>query len=449
MTVPSTLDIHVGAWSPSRWDKIALARTELGSPPWGDEPRPLVTSEPLDWAALGWTPRWVGDDSSETVVALEPSQLHERGADEWQRFLEGATSRGELALAVSQVGALSEPSIRNVFGSHASVMLPGAFACTVGGMRLALASLPEPAPDLGRADRDLALRLVGARPSELPWWRLELSAQAVHYGNGDTEIAPTEGRLDPLLVSRAGEVVAAVWTSQNGGIRHYILPAMPSYVPVLRWLSERGVPEFVPAAARRRRGSLTSEARLQTRAEADARARLAELEANFARRQNAMQAEVNAAAEAADAVRDPLLYGTDAELVTAVSRVLTDAGLKVRDVDAMLDATANADLLVTWGDRTVLAEVKSATGNPKEALAEAPMRHLATWPGLRPDIAVSGVVLILNHQTKTHPLDRSPSPYSRHEFVNTLRFPVISTTQLFEWWRQGEHDAIREALFRG
>ncbi|HUX72144.1 MAG TPA: hypothetical protein VMV41_16630, partial [Cellulomonadaceae bacterium] len=103
----------------------------------------------------------------------------------------------------------------------------------------------------------------------------------------------------------------------------------------------------------------------------------------------------------------------------------------------------------TWNDRKVLVEVKSASGNPKETLAEAPMRHLTTWPSLRPGIAVSGVALILNHQHKTHPLDRSPSPYSRPEFVNALQFPVISTTQLFEWWRHDELDAIREAIFGG
>ena len=447
MTTPSTLDVHIGAWPPSRWDEIDTIRAEQNPQAWGDEPRPTVTYEAIDWALLGWTPRWVGDDSSEAVVALEPSMFHDRGADEWRRFLDGARARGELALAVSQVGTLEEPTLRNLFGPRASVMLPGAYACSVGGKRLALASPPEPAPDLGRADRDLALRLVGTRPPALPWWQLELSGHEISRGGWQTEIAPTAGQLVPLLLSRAGEVVAAVWTSPDAAIRHYILPFMPSYVPVLQWLSERGVPEFVPTAARRRRASLATEAGLQTRAEAEARAELAELEDEYERRRSALQARVNVAAEAVDAVRDPLLYGTDAELVAAVSRVLTDAGMTVMDLDVMLGATANADLLVTWGDRNVLVEVKSAAGNPKEMLAEAPMRHLATWPRLRPDITVSRVALILNHQHRTHPLDRSPSPYSRPAFVEALSFPVVSTTQLFAWWRRGQYAEIRDAIF--
>jgi len=249
------------------------------------------------------------------------------------------------------------------------------------------------------------------------------------------------------LVSRAGEVVAAVWTSSDDGIRHYILPYLPSYTPVLQWLTERAIPEFVPTAARRMRTSLAGEAELHTPAEATARAELADLEADYVRRRDDLQAKVVSASAVADAVRDPLLYETGGSLVAAVGRVLTDCGLTIRDVDEMLGTTANADLLASWGDRNILIEVKSATGNAPERLAEAPTRHLATWPRLRPDITVSGVVLVLNHQTKNHPLDRSPTPYSRPEFVASLTFPVLTTMQLFEWWRQDDYAAIRSAIF--
>jgi hypothetical protein len=301
-------------------------------------------------------------------------------------------------------------------------------------------------PDLGRADRDLALRLAGGRPSELPWWHLGLSGYEEYRGGYVAESGP-EGRLRPLLVSRAGEVVAAVWTSPDSAIRHYVLPYLPSYVSVLQWLSEQAIPEFVPTAARRVRTSLASEAELQTGAEAAGLAELADLEAGYERRRNDLQARVTSAAAEASAVRDPLLYGSGGPLAAAVRRVLTDAGVAVSDVDELLGTTANADLLASWGDRSILIEVKSATGNAPERLAEAPSRHLATWPQLRPEIPVSGVVLVVNHQAKIHPLDRSPQPYSRAEFIDSLSFPVISTMQLFGWWRRGDHEAIRAAIF--
>lgn len=448
MTSLSTLDIHIGAWPPSRWDEIDTIRAEHNSNAWGDQPRPGITSEVIDWAGLGFTPRWVGEDSSEAVVALEPSLFHDRGAAEWRRFVGAAQSRHELALAISQVGSATEPEYRALGGPRAGVMLPGATGCSVGGERLALASPPVLAPDLSRADRDLALRLADTRQgNELPWWRLELSGHEVHHSAWNVETTPTEGNLSPLLVSRAGEVVAAVWTSPNNKIRHYIVPYMPSYTPVLQWLSERAIPEFVPTAARRVRTSLACEAEYQTSAEATLRAELAELEADYVDRRGDLQGKVVSASAAADAVRVPLLYETGTPLVAAVGRVLRDAGLAIRDVDEMLGATANADLLASWGDRSILIEVKSATRNAAEKLAEAPTRHLATWPQLRPDIAVSGVVLVLNHQTKTHPLDRSAAPYSRAEFIASLSFPVVTTMQLFEWWRQDDRSAIRSAFF--
>jgi hypothetical protein len=441
-----TLDVHIGEWTPSRWDEIDTIRAEHNPRAFGDRARPGITSELIDWAALGFTPRWVGEDSSEAVAALEPNLFHDRGADEWRRFLAGAESRAELALAVSLVGSAAEPAYRPLGGLRAGVTLPGGDGSSVGGERLALASPPEPAPDLGRADRDLALRLAGARPSELPWWHLELAGFEEYRGGYIAESGP-EGTLLPLLVSRAGEVVAAVWTSPDNAIRHYVLPYLPSYVPILQWLSEQAIPEFVPTAARRMRTSLAGEAALQTGAEVAALAELADLEADYDRRRNELQARVDSAAAEANEVRDPLLYGSGGSLVAAVHRVLTDAGVAIRDLDELLGTTANADLLASWRDRNILIEVKSATGNAPERLAEAPSRHLATWPQLRPQIPVEGVVLVVNHQSKTHPLDRSPQPYSRTEFIDSLAFPVISAMQLFGWWRRGDHEAIRSAFF--
>jgi hypothetical protein len=50
-----------------------------------------------------------------------------------------------------------------------------------------------------------------------------------------------------------------------------------------------------------------------------------------------------------------------------------------------------------------------ASGNASESLAEPAVRHLANWPQLRPDLPVSGVVLIINHQARIDPLDRTPA----------------------------------------
>jgi hypothetical protein len=36
--------------------------------------------------------------------------------------------------------------------------------------------------------------------------------------------------------------------------------------------------------------------------------------------------------------------------------------------------------------------------------------------------------------------------YARAEFVTTLQFPVVSTLELFNWWREGDWDAIRVAI---
>jgi hypothetical protein len=422
-------------------------RAEHGDRAFGDQARPEITREVIDWDGLGLTPRWVGDDSSEAVAAIDPSLFHDRGAHEWRRFVAGAASRNEVAVAVSFVGSPGEREYTSIFGSGASVFLPGAPMSSVGGERLVLASRPEPAPGLGRADRDLALRLTGTRPPELAWWRLELHGTAREGLRGDMVQDAPVGRLAPLLVSRAGEVVAAVWTCPDEAIRHYVLPCLPSYVPVLDWLAQRAVPEFVPTAARRARASLSGVPQFQTSAEATAEAALTALEAGYRRRRADLRAQSEAASAAADEVRDPLLYGTGAELEHTVARVLRDAGIAVEELDDLLDGTVGADLLASWGGRRLLIEVKSASGSPKESLAEAPVRHLATWPHLRPGIVVSGVALVVNHQTRTHPLDRTAQPYSRPEFVASLTFPVLATTALYDWWRRGEHAALRAALF--
>lgn len=448
MPTTPTINIHIGSFSPSRWGEIDAIRAVDNPRAFGDEARPLITVDPIDWAGLGITPRWVGDDSSEAVVAVDPSLLFNRGAQEWQRFLAGAANRSELALALSVVGSAAEPEYVGLNASAQSVSLPGSATSSVGGERLVLGSAPELAPGLGRADRDLAVRIAGSRLPSLPWWQLQLYGSVAYRGDGgERTVEDTEGELSPLLVSTAGEVVAAIWTSPDGSIG---TTSCRSCRPTHRYWTGQYIAQYLnlcPPRPRRLRRTLVDEPALQTTAESRARADLAKFEADTEVRRTGLAARVRAATSKGEPVRDSLLYGSGTLLVEGVALVLRDAGIEVQDLDELLGATSNADLLATFMGQTVLIEVKSTGGNAAENLTEAARRHLATWPQLRPDIAVTDVVLVINHQTRTHPLDRSPAPYARREFVASVQFPVLSSMQLFDWWRTEKHDAVRAALF--
>lgn len=74
-----------------------------------------------------------------------------------------------------------------------------------------------------------------------------------------------------------------------------------------------------------------------------------------------------------------------------------------------------------------LVEVKSAGGNAAEKLVAALDRHLQTWPAIRPSEPVSGGVLVVNHQHKLDPAERSSEVFSRPEFVATLTVTVLSS----------------------
>lgn len=130
-----------------------------------------------------------------------------------------------------------------------------------------------------------------------------------------------------------------------------------------------------------------------------------------------------------------MFYGTGDTLVDAVATVLRAAGFEVVGLDEELGDTRSADLLATLGDHRRLIEVKSEGRNASESLVNDLRRHLQTWPGLRPEHPVGGGVLVVNHQHRLPPSDRSPTVFSRTEFVATLTEPVISVRDLFDWWR--------------
>ena len=199
------------------------------------------------------TPRWLGDDSSNAVAAIQPNNFLNRGAAEWDRFIAGKQARHELALAMSMIGTPDEPKIASPGGPTASVSLPvpAPGIAHVGGPRVPLARAPSVAKGLGAVDTDLASRLIKARDPNLPWWSLELTGAELFYGGGRSEMVEPAGTLSPLLISAAGEVVAAVWTLSDEAIRHYVIPWMPVWTPILEWLGQRGIPEFVLSTAGR------------------------------------------------------------------------------------------------------------------------------------------------------------------------------------------------------
>jgi hypothetical protein len=255
------------------------------------------------------------------------------------------------------------------------------------------------------------------------------------------------GTLTPLLSSTAGEVVAGVWVSSDGAVRHYVVPRLSSWKTILEWLSRHAIPEYVPSAKRRVHTRVGEEPELQTQREQAALAELAQLDADYkAHRTQVEQTVADAQADAAQ-LRHDLLFGSGDTLKDAVRKLLEDAGLAVDDVDVLLGQTGNTDLLVRTTGRSRLVEVKSASGVAKESLVGDALRHLSTWPQFRPDIAVDGITLLVSSQTKLHPLDRNPSVYTRREFVESLTIPVVGIRALFDAWRTEDFEGIRALVF--
>jgi hypothetical protein len=126
--------------------------------------------------------------------------------------------------------------------------------------------------------------------------------------------------------------------------------------------------------------------------------------------------------------------------------VLQAAGFATVNLDDELSASKSADLLATYGSERRMVEVKSAAGNAPEKLVGALERHLATWPSLRPDEPVGAGMLVVNHQHRKDPHDRSAQVYERPEFVNSLKVVVLSSRDLFTWWATGDWPAIRDAV---
>lgn len=412
----------------------------------GRQRRSALTESALDWHRHGLDPHWTGMETSACVAALEPNLFPSGGGDELHRFLEGARSRGETALAVIPLGDGADDTPRSVLmRDGASFFLPG-FDGMLVGRRLPTGTRPRLASDLDPAEKDLGLRLRN-RPAEAPWWELKAVGLTLEPGAGGpvTRRKP-QGELRPILVDGLGQPVAGVWVTPDGHQRWYVIPDATDWDSVLDWLVHKALPAYVPGALRRVRSPHFDDPDLHTAAETAARQALEAEEARHAAEKARLQDVLDQARATAGPIREGLLYGTGQELEDAVDAVLQAAGFTTVRLDAELNGTHSADILALLGPHRLLVEVKSASGEAGEKLVGAAEKHLATWPALRPQDPVTGAVLIVNDQHKTAVTERKPQVYRRQEFVASLPFPVLSTRALFGWWRTEDWMALQKAM---
>jgi hypothetical protein len=316
------------------------------------------------------------------------------------------------------------------------------------GNRLPTGSRPSLARDLSSADRDLGLRLLNRAPDD-PWWALRLGT--VQWEGGIALRLPPalEGTLQPILIDALGDPVVAVWVSREDNQRWYFIPDRSDWGQVIDWVVRQALPAYAPDALRRVRSPLFHDPLVTTSAESAAAQALADMELRHAAERAQLEAQLEHARQKVEPIREALLHGTGASLAGAVQAVLAASGFHTVDLDVELGGTKSADVLAVWCGNRILVEVKSASGNASESLAADLQRHLATWPSLRPGDPIHGAALVVNHQHRLPPHERSTEVYTRPEFVSSLQFPVISTMTLFNWWRAEDWTSIRAALLGG
>lgn len=444
------IPVHVGSESPQQWNDIETRQRQNGDEAGSwlrDKRRPSVANPSLDWDALGFEPRWLSSDTADCAAALDPSIFSGHGADEFARFRQGAESRGEIALVISPIGdpEAESSNVHSIFDPPGGYVSIGQTYTSINGRLLGKEAKVRLVVGLGDADGDLARRLLSLNSA--PRWRsLSLSGAVMESIHGREQHAP-EGTLIPILETELGEPVVAAWLSPDGVERRYIVPLETPWSALLQWLLAQALPEFVPGAMRRARRQLGTDVFLMTRGEKAARTALAEFEADYAARKEELERQLEEAESAASAIREGLLYSTGQQLVDAVRSVLESAGVTVVDLDQHLSGTKNADLLCTYGAHSRLVEVKGVSGSPSESLYQDLIRHLREWPSLPGSSAIDGGALVLNHEHRKVPQDRSRQPYARPEFLNAQTEPSLTTLDLFDAWREDDHEAVRRLLF--
>lgn len=440
--------VHVGSIPPSDWDDIERQQVEAGdkaSQRLTDQRRPRFALGDIDWSKHGLEPRWFGDDSVACAAAINPSQFHDQGAAEFERFVRGARKRQDQALVVNIIGSLDPPSRRNIFDRYSAGAPLIGFDCSVSGEQVGLRSRLSLAPNLHSVDKDLARRIQN-RAETLPAWALSISGDTRSSPGGGMSRSQVVGHLQPLVVTDLDEPVAAVWTDPDSTQRVYFVPVGTSPDTILNWLATQALGEFAPSALRASRSPEPYRVAFPTNAEGMATDALRLFDQETARQRAVLHESVSEAHEAADSIRHDLLFGTGQSLAGAVARVLRDAGINVTDIDWMLGSTSNADLLAEFDGRRALLEVKSSGGMPSEKLYDDLQLHLREWPTTA-RTTVDGGALIINHQCRREPEEREPAPYRRQEFLAAQTSPVLSSAWLLDAWRAEEWHWITSEIF--
>ncbi|WP_336652115.1 MULTISPECIES: hypothetical protein [unclassified Leucobacter] len=441
--------VQVGSRPAAEWSEIEAKQRELGdsaAPYLREQRRPRIAETQLDWATFGLEPRWIGHDTADCSAALQPSIFHNQGADEFYRFRDGAASRNETALVVSQVESARQKknAYDSLFGPSDSIHL-GRYESSIHAKPLGIGAKISMSPNLSDCDHQLALRLLSLRPAP-EWHSLALVGGTIQRDGMRLDIPP-QGDLLTVIETGLGEPVVAAWLSPDQVERRYILPAETPWRPVLAWLVEQALPELVPGAMQRARRNLATAPDLITLREKEIRRSLEDLKEEYRERKSRLEVTLEAAEAAAGPVREGLLYGTGDQLAGAVRTVFEFAGITVTDVDELLGDTKNADFLCTYDGRSRLVEVKSATGNPSERIYEDLLRHMREWPFLADATPIDGGALVVNHQLRTAPSQRSPTPFTRKEFLLAQNEPIITSFDLLSRWRNEDWPGIRTLLF--
>lgn len=196
-----SIPVYVGSEPHAHWDDIEARQLQYGdeAAPWlQEQSRPALASPTLDWTALGFEPRWVGFDSADCAAALQPSIFSGHGTAEFDRFRQGAQSRGELAIVISPVGKVDDGTrVHNVFSSSDDSVHLGRMESTISSRPLGHGATARAAGDLSDADGHLALRLLSCNPP-LPWRALSLHGVTAEAHTGTVHY-PAQGSLEPII----------------------------------------------------------------------------------------------------------------------------------------------------------------------------------------------------------------------------------------------------------
>lgn len=135
--------MHVGQPEPnSEQERMLTAQREHQRDVGHRERAPRVPGD-LTWEKHGLQPRWLGMETNDCAIAIEPGHYHNRGVAERDRFLAGAARRGELALLVAVIGDADADELKRSLWSHdASVSVADMFT-NVSGRRLPTGTRPR------------------------------------------------------------------------------------------------------------------------------------------------------------------------------------------------------------------------------------------------------------------------------------------------------------------